>query len=198
MGSQGPGEAIERNASSNLNGTDTLHLNSTTAFSKFPLGIYRNYGPIWQRNYLGMGRNSTFLKFLQSQRLVESQIWSLFWGWSGLTPSTQVDGSLILGGYDKSKLSGGNYTKPFQYSSLCPTSWMITFSDIQTKSADGTITSIMGSSRSRLTACIKPDVTLITLPGDVFQSFLTNAGGTNLGDARGMIQWGQLYDANDV
>ncbi|KKZ61596.1 hypothetical protein EMCG_00579 [[Emmonsia] crescens] len=62
---------------------------------------------------MGLGRASSFLDVLNAQNKISSRTWSLFWGQQGLEAFHQMEGNLVLGGYDRAKIKGDNFTKGF-------------------------------------------------------------------------------------
>lgn len=92
-------------------GTDTLRLTDSTSVSRFPFHIPRfSDDSTVHRNNLGLGPESTLLSQLHKAGKIASRSWSLFWGLTG--PTAQMDGNLILGGYDAAKVQGAEYTQP--------------------------------------------------------------------------------------
>lgn len=149
---------------------------------------------------LGLGRKSTFIETLYESRLIASRTWSLFWGLEGADPISQMDGSLIIGGYDRAKTTGPNMTRPF--SSLadqasCPSSMIVEVTDLALTFANGTSVSLLGN-RSNFSACIKPDVPLVTLPTDVFAAFSTTIGGTFLAPSESYKLGGMDFAATGI
>ncbi|KAI2467421.1 acid protease [Annulohypoxylon bovei var. microspora] len=154
---------------------DSLMLNEDMTLAEFPLGVALNdwgaegYHPMAS---IGLGANSTFLNKLQESGKVVSRTWSFFWGRNGGPSASQVDGSLVFGGYDRAKISsGGKYVERLQDStSPCATQMIVTIADMVLNFPNGTDISIFPESLSTaLTACIVPDYpVLMTLPSDPF------------------------------
>jgi hypothetical protein len=81
----------------------------------FPIGIPRSQ---WDHGYsslhaLGLGKNSTLLNHLVDTGQIASRVWSIFWG--RMWTADQVDGSVVLGGYNSKLVIGENYTFPLDY-----------------------------------------------------------------------------------
>ncbi|KAI1139320.1 acid protease [Hypoxylon sp. FL0543] len=154
---------------------DILKLNGDTTLTEFPLGVALNdwgaegYHPMAS---LGLGTNSTFLNRLKDSGKVASRSWSFFWGRNGGSSTSQIDGSLVFGGYDRAKLSSGErYVEKLQNStSPCATQMIVTITDMVLNFPNGTDVSIFPKSLSTaLVACIVPDYpVLMTLPSDPF------------------------------
>ena len=62
---------------------------------------------------LGLGRNLTLLNALISAGVIASRTFLIFQGWTGSQTQYQTDVSLILGGYDSTKVTSNNITLSF-------------------------------------------------------------------------------------
>ena len=149
---------------------------------------------------LGLGRKSNFIETLYESQLIASRTWSLFWGLEGADPTSQMNGSLINGGYDRAKTTGPKMTRPF--SSLAdqasrPSSMLVDVTDLALTFANGTSVSLLGNLLS-FSACIKPDIPLLTLPTDVFAAFSTAIGGTYLTPSESYKLWGMDFAATGI
>lgn len=58
---------------------------------------------------IGLGTNSSLVNSLYAAGKIPSRMWGLDWGWTGATDDTWKDGSLVLGGYDKSRVKDGKF-----------------------------------------------------------------------------------------
>lgn len=140
---------------------DSLRLNENNTLLNFPLGIVQDY---WdEQGYtammaLGLGPNSTILNVLKNAGLIGSRTWSLFYGLKGSQSASQLNGSLVLGGYDGAKVSGTKYTQSLTTDNdACATQMVVTITDMTLNFPNGTDVSIMGTSKSSaITACIDP------------------------------------------
>ncbi|WEW57011.1 hypothetical protein PRK78_002470 [Emydomyces testavorans] len=154
--------------------SEIISLGGKLALGDFPIGIALNdWDPegTYNQASVGLGMNSTLLTALKSAGLIASHSWGMFWGRTGATKNTQLDGNLVLGGYDSAKVSGQNYTYRLNDSNAeCPTSMLVTISDIILNVADGSTQSLFNGTNTRaLPACIKPDGPLLmTLPDKPF------------------------------
>lgn len=147
---------------------------------------------------LGLGLKSSVLNTLYTTGKIASRSWSMFWGRTGGTEDTQLDGNFLLGGYDRAKTTGQNYTRALTPAdSSCTTKMLVTITDIQINFPNGTDASLFGSSQSAaMTACIVPEYpVLMTLPSDpYFDNFeiLTNA--SIIDRSFGLYYYGLTYD----
>ncbi|KAI0095828.1 acid protease [Hypoxylon sp. NC0597] len=164
---------------------DNLKINEDVTLTEFPLGVALNdwgaegYHPMAS---IGLGTNSTFLNKLQESGRIASRTWSFFWGRNGGSSTSQMDGSLVLGGYDRAKLSSGErYVERLQNStSPCATQMIVTITDMVLNFPNGSDASIFPRSLSTaLSACIVPDYpVLMTLPTEPFvNNFFELTGG---------------------
>lgn len=186
--------------------SDTVILGSNVTLKSFPFGIVLNdwgeqgYHP---QAALGLGPNSTLLSTLVDSGTIASRTWSWFWGLNGPSDSTQLSGSLVLGGYDKAKVSGTGFTQALSTNpERCDTGLFVTLSDITLNFVDGTSSSLFpdASPTSLLAACLDPAYpTLTTIPlNPYFSNFenLTNA--TISGRSKGLNWYNMRYDANQT
>lgn len=156
--------------------SESLRLNDNVSLNSFPVGIALNdwgaqgYHPTVA---FGLGANSTLLTTLKRTSKIMSRSWGLFWGRNGGTENSQLDGSIVFGGYDRAKVSGPKYVQALSKSSGCATSLVVTISDMILNFPNGTNVSLFPQSRSTaLAACIIPDYpTLLTLP---FKPYVEN------------------------
>ncbi len=176
-------------------GSDTLEVNSTISLANFPFGV--NRGKSDNRNGLGMGRNSTLMNALVSNGTISSKSWSFWNGWTGAEAQHQMDGSLILGGYDAAKISGRNITLPFSNENDCSQGYLVTISDIKLNLVNGSTPSILGPSHgSAMKACVAPDYPIISLSIDIWTAFVEASGVTELGRSFGTNFFGMLIANN--
>ena len=179
-----------------LPGNDTVHLNSSLALTTFPLGISRVKDTYGSMNSIGLGSNSTLLNALVSAGTIASKTWAFFQGWTGAESNQQMDGSLVLGGYDKAKVMGNNITLPFSESLNCISHLIVTITDIKMNLKNGSNPSILGpSAGSAFKACIKPDVHVTGLSSDIWSSFVGISGVHEIGRSDGINFWGMLISA---
>ncbi|KAK2749963.1 hypothetical protein FQN55_002681 [Onygenales sp. PD_40] len=177
-------------------GNDTVELKPDVTIPD--VSLYSPSAGEGRENNLGLGRASSFLDLLVAQGKIASRTWSLFWGWQGLEASQQMEGHLVLGGYDKAKTKGGNYTGGFGDNTECATSLSIDIKRIHVDTSTGTETDIFNGRGRTLNACIRPDYELIALPPDVWQKFNASLPGKNLGESNGIFANGISAPAEDI
>ncbi|MCJ1405933.1 hypothetical protein MMC11_009167 [Xylographa trunciseda] len=176
-------------------GTDVLQVNTNAELKKYPMGILR--GSNSHPNAIGMEENSTFLNALQAAKLIPSRTWSLFWGLAGAEPSSQMDGSLVIGGYDAAKTTGSNSTQPTTKGQGC--NLLVTMTAINLNFPNGTNFNILGTSHgAALRMCVSPIYPIITIPYDIWQNFLAFGGGTYIGRSVGINLWGEVFSSEGV
>jgi hypothetical protein len=172
-------------------GTDTLHLTDSTLVSRFPFHIPRfSDDSTVHRNNLGLGPESTLLSQLHKAGKIASRSWSLFWGLTG--PTSQMDGNLILGGYDAAKVQGAEYTQPILRNGQCAGGLIVMVTNI-IMNVNGTSTDVLDSSPMQM--CIRTDYELITIPNAVWSnmgfSFCENR-------AYGLSLWGSDFPTDQM
>lgn len=178
-----------------------MTLSSNTTVEDFAFGIAlkdwgeQGYHP---QSALGVGRNSSILNSLKQAGQIASRSWSMFWGLEGATADTQMDGIFVMGGYDRAKTSGPNYTSSLSYTNAnCLTGMVVTISDITLNLANGSSASLFGGVNSAaVTACIDPDYpTLMAIPYDPYFTNFETITDTFITDrAFGINYYGMLYD----
>lgn len=186
--------------------SDIFNLGSSVTLEDFPFGIV--LGDWGEQGYypqaaLGLGPNSTLLSTLIDSGTITSRAWSWFWGLNGPSASTQLSGSLVLGGYHKAKVSGTGYTQALSTDSdRCDTGLFATLTDILVNFVDGTSSSLFPQSASTLqAACLNPAYpTLTTMPLDpYFDNFETLTSATISGRSNGLNWYNMRYnDANQT
>lgn len=178
-------------------GDESLQLNQNISLKNFPVAMNRNNH--WDLNALGLSSNSTILNALYSTGLIASRSWSLFWGFIGGDASSQMDGSLVLGGYDAAKVVGDNYTDGLTTDPDCGSRILVTVTDIEMNLPDGRHESIIGTSRgAAMKMCIGPETPVIAIPLEIWSAFSNHSGGTYIGRSLGVYGYGMVYAAQDV
>lgn len=148
-------------------------------------------------NLLGLARNSTLLNRLSSAGLIASWSWGYYQGWTGAETQHQLDGSLVLGGYDEAKTTGKNTTLSFSDSENCVSGLLVTVRDIKMNLQNGTDLSIFGSSAgSAMSACLNPTYPLMSLPVDIWNSFVQFSEVDVLYRSWGINSWAMLISGN--
>jgi Eukaryotic aspartyl protease len=150
-------------------------------------------------NTLGLGTRSTILNGLYNAGVIASRSFSIYFGLTGADKEHQMDGNLVLGGYDAAKFTGQNYTSTLTPQSGCDNGLLTFVSDILMDFPNGTSQSIIGqASGSALKMCSEPNYELITVPLDIWQLFQQYAPGTYIGRSLGINLWGEVYAAENV
>lgn len=176
---------------------DSLIVNSTLSFQKFPLALTRVDG--LTMNSIGLGKNSTLLNYLVSAGAIASRTWSMWQGYTGADSQHQIDGTLVLGGYDAAKAFYGNITIPLVPDPNCPSGLVAVVTNIVMNLANGSNPSIVHPSAGfALRACITPDYPLMTLSQDIWDNFTNVANTTDAGRSVGYNNWGMLVFANSA
>lgn len=180
--------------------TDNFTLSSNITLGNFPIGIAQaDWGEqgYFPQMALGLGSNSTVLNTLKSTGQIASRSWSMFWGRTGATANTQIDGNFVFGGYDRAKVTGANYTSSLTTSKpSCTTELLVTITDMILNFANGTDASLFGGTQSSaLAACIVPTYpVLMTIPTDPYFNNFESMTGENLpGRSLGLYYYGMLY-----
>lgn len=183
--------------------TDTMKLNDNLTLDNLAMGIalsdWDTQGYFAMMG-LGLGSNSTVLRVLKESGKIASRTWSFFWG-RGFGMSSQLDGHLIFGGYDRAKVSGQRYTHPMTPGvAQCESQLVVNVTDLTMNFDNGTDVSIFGADSNPIPTCIN-----ITLPVMMrmplypyFENFLEysdeNIG--NMGRSLGYHYWNMKYRSN--
>lgn len=147
-------------------------------------------------NSMGLGANLTLLNALVSTKAIASRTWGYSQGWTVAEAEHQVDGSLVLGGYDAAKTKGNNLSVPFSNDPHCVSKLVVTITDIKVNLRNGSNPSLLGSSAgTALRGCISPDYPLISLSEDIWHSFVSIAGDKEMGRAYDTNYRGLLVSA---
>lgn len=176
-------------------------LSSNVTLGSFPIGIAQaDWGEqgYFPQVALGLGPNSTILNTLKSTGQIASRSWSMFWGRTGATSATQLDGSFVFGGYDRAKVTGVNHTSALTTAkSACSTNLLVTITDMILNFPNGTDTSLFGAVEKStvLAACIVPTYpVLMTIPTTpYFNNFETFTNENLPGRSFGLYYYGMLY-----
>ena len=179
-----------------------VELNSTLSLVQFPFGV--NRGPAGHRSALDMRRNSNLLNALIPKGAISSRTYSDWARWTGPEARYQKDGSLILGGYDAAKISGGNITLPLTNNdNNCPQGYIVTIEDVKLNLLNGSSPSVLGTSAgSAVRAFVSPNIPVIILPENIWNSSVAESGiaqvssTTNAGHSFGNGFFGMLIDIN--
>lgn len=148
-----------------MNGTyasDDLHFLSNFTVNNHKIGLananFKNTPKPYNQHAIGLGLNSTLLNVLKTAGTVYSKTWSMWYGITGAA-TNQMDGSLVLGGYDKAKVKGTNASENIVATSACSSGLQVTVSEIMLNFPNGTNAGLFarGNLGNRLAFCIYPD-----------------------------------------
>ncbi|KAK2751043.1 hypothetical protein FQN57_000118 [Myotisia sp. PD_48] len=179
-------------------GTDSMKLEPNITLEGFP--FYK--GTSWTVGFtgLGLGTRSTFLDALYKQKKIFSKTWSLFYGWQQVPKSQQLDGSLVLGGYDKAKITGNNFTGPMSTLSLgqCPSRMSLSIRQITVHHVNGTDVDLLAANNP-MEACLLPQNLRNTLRKDALAALKATLPGKRISPPRSeRIETRILYEAADA
>ncbi|KAK2000739.1 hypothetical protein LX36DRAFT_571600 [Colletotrichum falcatum] len=182
---------------------DTMKLNDNVTLNALAMGIALSDWDTQGYNAmmgLGLGLNSTILRVLKDSGKIASRTWSLFWG-RGFGMSSQLDGHLILGGYDRAKVSGKRYTQSLTPGKAqCESQAVVTVTDLTMNFDNGTDASLFTSRSNAISACINPTLSvMMRMPLDpFFGTFLdyTNNNIRNMDRSLGYHYWNMRYPPN--
>ncbi|WPH01362.1 Hypothetical protein R9X50_00420400 [Acrodontium crateriforme] len=182
--------------------SDDVHVNDTV-LSNFPLGIpgfdYNNQ--YHSQGAIGLGQNSTILSALKNAGHISSRSYGYWWGLNGATSNSQMDGSLVLGGYDQAKTQGSNITLPITPNSAsgCESGMSFPVIDLLMAFPNGTRSSII-TSHGSFSSCLQIDFpVMMSFQADpYYYTFEELAQTSNIGRATGVDWWGMLYEPQNV
>lgn len=183
--------------------TDVMKINDNLTLSDIPMGIpledwgQEGYHPMMA---VGLGQNSSILNALKSTKSLVSKTWSMFYGWTGDDSRSQLDGTLVFGGYDRAKVDGRGYTIGMTETRGCASQLMVTIDDIIVNFRNGTNASLFPFDSDAKAACIEPDYpVLMTIPLDPYfdnLNRLTNV--TVVQRSVGLAYYSMLYGHDDI
>jgi hypothetical protein len=183
---KGSESGIPKLVSTSFAGTDRLAAGDKEPVT-IPVGIPRLQwdGGFTVSHALGLGPNSTYLNALVAARQIPSRVWSIFWGrmWTG---SDDMDGSIVLGGYDKEKVIGENFTEQLDYREDprlgCWTGMIVTIVDVIANFPNATDVSIMSTSPA-VRSCIVPQRQLLwEAPANIATDLMKKTGLASFSD----------------
>ena len=175
-------------------GQDILSLNSNLTLPSFPLDLTKQ--PIWVIQGLGLGMNSTILNRLKSMGAIASRSWSVWYGHSGYggPADRQMDGIMVLGGYDASKIAGPRLDIAVQTGTSCRTNLVAPLIDMK-MDVGGQSTSILDIPQL---VCLDPGVKTLEISIEAYSRFLSLAGGTFQRNSSGIFDPAPVFDADNA
>ncbi len=148
---------------------------------------------------LGFGANSSLLNALVGSKQIAARTWGMFWGRTGASPASQMDGSLVLGGYDRAKTTGQKFVQSLTGGAAsCGSQMLVSILDISINFPNGTVASIFPPAKSTaMAACIDPSYPgLMTLGlNPYFQNFQTLVGSSITSRSFGLNWYNMRFDA---
>lgn len=180
---------------------DTLSFDNTS-LPAFPIGMPGSSEyQLWfdTQSNLGLCIGSTILSALKAAGNITSHSYSWWWGQNGANENAQMDGSIVLGGYDKAKTSGAGYTRDLvPPDSGCLSGMRVTVSSLLLNFPNGTVSNWLGE--DQISACLQPDFpALITMEISLYNKFerLTGTQNITFPQALGRAA-GPLFPADNV
>jgi hypothetical protein len=187
------------NLRANIFGLDTLQLNQSASTLEFPFYIPRG-GLDLRMNSLGLGRDSTILNTLFNNGMIASRSWSIFGGLEGAESSNQMEGQVVLGGYDGAKFKGENYTSKLDFDADCSSGVIATVVDMEIEDAGGPVSLLSEQLGSAVRFCIDPMYPLIAIPEAAGNIFRANGSTimSEIGRSLGLNSFGMVYSVDTV
>ncbi|KAJ9668447.1 hypothetical protein H2201_001495 [Coniosporium apollinis] len=152
---------------------------------------------------LGVGRNSTVLSMLRRAGHIGSRTWGLWHGLAGATKGAQMDGSLVLGGYDAAKIkSKQNHTGKYTEPAICESGMTVKIRDLVLNFPNGSnsnlLDPILGS--SLIQACICPQCqNLMSIPFEpYYERFEMWTETSSINRSGGINFFTMMYPADQV
>jgi hypothetical protein len=204
-----PGSDLFDTFSQNISGPvgyDTVSFGTNTSLNGFPLRIAsKGIDLSTNQVQIGLGFNSTLLAALKQTGRIASRTWSYWYGYVGGEVSAQMDGQLVLGGYDSKKIKPERkHVGQIAYTDQCYTGMTVTVSKMFLNFPNGSSPNIMDTAEAGgsglMTACLCPTCTLfMALPLDpYFARYEKWTGSVNVGRSTGINFWTMLYESDDV
>ena len=174
-------------------GQDTMKLSESISLDSLPIDLTKQQN--WAINGLGLGANSTILNRLKSTQKIASSSWSMWYGRYnyGRPADVEMDGTLVLGGYDMAKTVGSRIDFRIEAGTACRTNLVAPLLDVKVN-AGGQSTSILDKPQF---ACLDPGQTTLEASAEVFNRFYALLGGTFLRNSSGLFAAGPVFEAGD-
>ncbi|KAL8947885.1 MAG: hypothetical protein Q9222_005878 [Ikaeria aurantiellina] len=118
---------------------------------------------------LPLGQNSSFLAAITQAEVAPSSVWGLYAGDRSLSP---IDGNLVLGGYDTSRINGSLAKFPIgDWALQRPCPLQVTVAEILYVTPDGSQSPLLSNQSDGMTACVEPFQERFTFTPDVVHQF---------------------------
>ena len=139
------------------------------------------------------------LKALTGRSIIPSNSFSYWWGRQGAEQADQMNGGLVLGGYDQAKTAGANLTKPLSNAGNCDPRVIVDITSMNIRAANGTKADLFKlAGLSTVQACVDTTYPLITTPLPVWEAFTGATGTKPLNRSFGLNSYGFQFLANNV
>lgn len=180
--------------------SDTLSIGPNLLLSNYSFGSPGpSKGNDFPFNTFSLEPESTFIRALQQQGHIASNVWSFWWGADTTNAQQSQDGSIVFGGYDRAKVSGQNYTGPLHPTSSCSSGIQVNVRDILLTFPNGTQTGIVSPGQSGFTSCIHPDWAIaIDLNSRIYDQFEQATDTKSIGMATDSYFYSMIYATNSV
>ena len=198
-----------------LFGSDVLAFGTSQNLITYPIDVFgtRDHFQDPPNNVSGLGSYSMFLATSVDLGLIASKTFSVFWGLRGT--KRHMDGSLVIDGFDRAKISSVSLfgtTRPsnkrgtFSFDNGCGTGLFVSMKDIDLNFPNGSMPNMLiRNFMSRLTTCIEPSFPEFTLPpntGPTIEAMigtpLTKSGFDGEGSNSGPLFYSWMYPASDL
>lgn len=185
--------------------TDSLILDENTTLLDFPLTQAKsdwNEEAYHALMAFGLGGNSSILNVLKNSDKILTRSYSFFYGLLGGRKSARTHGQMVFGGYDAAKVSGeGSEHSIATADSKCASRMVVIVTGMALKFANGTQTSIFGSSdSSALAVCIDPSTPVVMrMPlNPYFGNFMTATDNSiySMNRTLGLFYYNMRYPAH--
>ncbi|KAF3916963.1 hypothetical protein AA313_de0206042 [Arthrobotrys entomopaga] len=164
-------------------GTDFVFINDETFLQDIPFSFSSSPGATQNQGFVGLGSDSSLLNTLVEKKYITSRSWGF---WNGLvnnsleaTVNNTVPGSLVLGGYDATRVAG-SFTD-FEISASSPSSLLNCPFPVQIKEIKWLGMDVLARTGQKgFTACVTTGSRRFELPPGIWDGF-TNLLNNTLG-----------------
>ena len=126
---------------------------------------------------IGLGTNSTMLNHLISTKAIQDSSWAYNQGWIGADYSQQIDGSLILGGWDKALTTDQKVALALTIPHPGCNGIVVSVTDMSLNFQNASSSSLLGPSAGKpFNACLDPSSPSLSVSNDIWQNFLNTTG----------------------
>lgn len=123
----------------------------------------------------------------------------MWWGQDGSSTSATHDSIFVLGGYDRAKIIGTNFTAPLSPTEACSTGMNININNVIISWPNGTQKELLTHGEGGFSACLQPDWPMfMDMKYDYFANFETYTGTSSIGRSFGTNFYGMLYPNDEL